>query len=713
MEDRSQEEAEIKPDGWSNAPSARDLKKDFEAAREAHSDVKTRVQGYLDNLNITGSALLKDIPKGHSRIQPQLIRKQAEWRYAPLSEPFLATDDLFSADPRTWEDKQAAKENSLVLNKQFSIDINKQLFIDEYVRTAVDEGTVIVKLAWEYEDTTEIVSVPDEVEYTPNPEMAQLHQELHAMMEENPTGFESEVPEELRLAHEYSMSTGTPHEATIISYAEEEQVKVLLNRPSLEVCDYRNVIIDPSCKNDLDKAKFIIYSFETSMADLRKEGDRYTNLENINVEGNSPLSDPDHENQNDPNFNFDDKERKRLIAYEYWGFRDIDDSGTLAPIVATWVGDTLIQLGENPFPDRKLPFVVVPLLPLKKSVYGEPDGALLKDNQAIIGAVTRGMIDVMGRSANGQMGSRKDALDTVNRRRFEQGKDYEFNAGVDPRLAFYMHTYPEIPNSAQFMLQQQNVEAESMSGVKAFSTGINSDALGDVATGINGALGAAGMRETNILRRLASGLVRIGRKVISMNQEFLEDEEIIRITNEKYVAIRRDDLGGKFDLHMDISSAEEDNVKAQELAFMLQTMGPNADRGIVNMVLADIARLRKMPALAERIATFEPQPDPVQEQIAQLEIQKLQAEITKLEAETAENYAEAELDRARARKESSEADLKDLDFVEQESGVKQERQKELQGEQAKSNMAYKAFEHELDTERENLSELQKYLGKNN
>ena len=39
---------------------------------------------------------------------------------------------------------------------------------------------------------------------------------------------------------------------------------------------------------------------------------------------------------------------------------------------------------------------------------------LLKDNQQIIGAVTRGMIDLMGKSANGQTGRLKNALDFLN-----------------------------------------------------------------------------------------------------------------------------------------------------------------------------------------------------------------------------------------------------------------------------------------------------------
>ena len=75
--------------------------------------------------------------------------------------------------------------------------------------------------------------------------------------------------------------------------------------------------------------------------------------------------------------------RRKVVAYEYWGFYDIEGDGVLHPIVATWIGDTMIRLELNPFPDEKLPFVLVPYLPVKRELYGEPDAELLEDNQKI------------------------------------------------------------------------------------------------------------------------------------------------------------------------------------------------------------------------------------------------------------------------------------------------------------------------------------------
>lgn len=699
---------------WKKAPTVLDLKQDLQDAKPIHDSQVIKINEWLDNLNVTGKAKMP-VVKGSSSIVPKLIRKQAEWRYASLSEPFLSTDDVYNVKPVTFEDRKAAQQNQLVLNHQINNRIDKTKFIDEYVRAAVDEGTVIVRVGWQFEEEEIEVTVPD-VQFQVNPEMGPLHDQLHQLMESSPSEYATNVPDELKEAHDLTMEQGQPIEPVIIGEKTVKQMKTVKNFPTVEVCDYRNVVIDPTCNGDISKAKFLVYSFESSLAELKKDS-KYKNLDRINVEANSILGTPDHTAAGDTqSFNFTDEPRKKFVVYEYWGFRDIDGSGLIKPIVAAWVGDTMVRLEDNPFPDKEIPFVMEQYLPVRKSNYGEPDGALLEDNQRVIGAVTRGMIDIMGKSANGQTGMRKDMLDTTNRRKFDKGLDYEFNANVDPRQGVYMHTYPEIPQSAQFMLQLQNMEAESLTGVKAYSQGVSGQGLGDVAAGVRGALDAASKRELGILRRLSSGIIKIGRKVISMNAEFLSDEEVVRVTNEEFVTVRKDDLAGKFDLRLSISTAEEDNNKVEELAFMLQTIGNNMDGELRNMILADIVRLRKMPDLAKKIESYQPQPDPMAQQKAQLEIELLQAQIENARAQAGERQSGAQLDMAKAGTEqakqqylSSDTDLKNLEFVEQESGVKQERAKELHGEQARSQAKLKLIDRSFATEDRNNDLLKEYL----
>ena len=699
---------------WRNAPQLTDLKRDYQDASPSFDTQKTQIALWLDNLFVRNKALV-DAPKGNSRIVPKLIRKQAEWRYPALSEPFLSTDDIFNVRPVTWEDRDAATQNQLVLNHQFNTQLDKTAFIDEYVRTAVDEGTVIVRVGWEFEEELVDKTVPI-VEYRINPELAPLHEHLAQMQAESPSQYETDVPDELKTAHEMTKEHGQPIEPVILGQEVRQVMQTIKNQPTVTICDYRNVVIDPSCLGNIKKARFIIYSFESCLADLKKDK-KYKNLDQINFDSASPLASPDHSSgDNQGGFNFADKARKKFVVQEYWGFWDIHGDGILRPFVAAWVGNTMIRMEESPFPDKQLPFVVAQYLPVRKSTYGEPDGALLEDNQKVVGAVTRGMIDIMGKSANGQTGIRKDMLDATNRRKFEKGQDYEFNMNVDPRQGIFMHTYPEIPASAQFMLQLQNMEAESLSGVKSFSQGISGQALGDVAAGVRGALDASSKRELGILRRLSAGIIEIGRKIIAMNAEFLSEKEVIRITNDEFVTVRRDDLPGNFDLKLSISTAEEDNNKASELAFMLQTLGNNSDPGIVRMILSDIARLRKMPDLAKKIEEYQPQPDPLVQKQRELEVALLEAKLDTERAQAIYYRSNAQLDMAKVGTEQakqsqlqSETDLKNLDFVEQESGVHQERELQRISQQAKSQMEMKAMDHQFKAEEKNKDILKEFL----
>lgn len=701
---------------WKNEPTIDKLKLDYTNAQSSHSMQTAKIDSWLDNLNITGSAKLPKA-KNKSMVQPQLIRKQAEWRYAALSEPFLSTPDLFELSPVSHEDRKAAHQNGLVLNNQFQTKLDKVKFIDEYVRSAVNEGVAIVRLGWCFKEEEVEEEVPQFV-YTPvgeeqQEQYAQMLEQVAAMEESAPDSFatqEDELKEAVRIMNE----EGQLVLVEVEDYVTEKVMKTKVNKPELTVCDYRSVIIDPTCQGDLDKASFLIYSFVSSHAELKADG-KYKNLEKLKENNESALALPDdyndHNYSND--FSFSDVPRQKLMVYEYWGYYDIHDDGIVVPIVATWVGGQLIRMEENPFPDGGIPFVVVPYLPVKGSLYGEPDGVLLEDHQKIIGAVTRGMIDLLGKSANSQTGMPKNMLDSTNKTKFEAGQDYMYNpqSGLNPQTHVYQHKYPEIPNSALTMLGHINADAESLIGVKAFSQGgISGNGLGDTAASVRGALDAASKREMGILRRLSNGIIKIGRKIIAMNAEFLEEEEIVRITNEQFVKIRKDDLAGNFDLKLTISTAEADNAKAQELAFMLQTMGNTLPPEMGNILLSEIAKLRNMPDLARTIEEYQPQPDPMQEEIQQLTIEKLKAEIELLKAEAQErgtkgmvNESKVPVEAARAAKLQNEADNKSLDFVQNEDGTKHQRELEREQQRGLNQLDNMVKSREMEADNNLLS----------
>jgi hypothetical protein len=684
---------------WKSEPELADLKSEFLACEATHGALVSNIEAWAALHKGELSAKMK-ADETRSQAQPKLVRRQAEWKYSALSEPMLSSNRLFTIKPTTGEDEAAAKQNERLLNHQFNRTMNRVGFVDHYVRAAVDEGTVIVRTGWNRE-TAKIKKTVEVYDYF-TPESEEEQQLISGALEarkSDPTTFDLRAAPALKAAVAYydefkEMVIAIPTKKT----KEIEEEQVLKNHPTAEVIDPRNLRIDPTCGGDITKSMFMIYSYETTRAQLLKDRLRlgYKNLDKVNWEAVGPLQTEYHHAQSqDTNFQFKDRSRKRVVVHEYWGMFDIHKTGQLVPIVACWLGDVLIRMAENPFPDGLAPFVIVPYMPQKRSVYGESDAALLGDQQQNIGAILRGMIDTLGKSAAGQTGIAIGTLDGVNKKRFENGQNYQFNPNTPVQNAIHHHTYPELPSSAVNLMTILNNDAESITGTKAFSGGMSGDAYGKVASGIRGMLDSAAKREMGILRRLVSGLVEIARKFIAMNQVFLSDKEIIRVTNEdpikldrpddqtndEFVTINRVELAGIFDIEIDIATAEVDEAQSQDLGFMLQTLGPKGDWNMVKIILMEIARLKRLPHLEKAIREFEPQPDPVAQKKAELEVAVLELELEEVKAKT-------ELMRAQAKKAMADAEATGIEATEQATGVTHRRGLQLAQAQAEGNKDY-------------------------
>lgn len=688
---------------WKKEPEVKDLKADLQASDEYHKGQVGKITRWLNALHLTGEHAPKKVPN-KSNLAPKLIRKQNEWRYASLSEVVLSSTDLFNVNPTTWEDVKAAEQNELILNNQFDTKIDKIRFVDTMVRALVDEGTAILRTGWNIVEEKVTEEVPNYM-MIEDPSIEEQLMQVQQQLQEQPDLLET-LPEDMRMSYEQSLEQGKPIRVYQDGTKIEESTKVIRNHPTVEVCHFDDIYVDPTCNGDISKANFIIYKFETSMSDLKRDG-RYKNLENINVQTSTSPTSSTSEYQRtseSSNFKFQDEPRQKLNCYEYWGYYDIDGSGISRPIVCTWIGDTLIRAEENPYPDKRFPFVFIPFMPVKDSLYGEPDAELLIDNQRIQGAVMRAVIDSLAKNSAGQTGFAKGSLDAVNFNKFRNGDDFEFNSTAgDVRQTIYTSTMPQIPDTVPFMLNLINNDAESITGVRAFSqSGISGVNMGQTAEAARGAMDAASKREMGIVRRLGNGLVEVARKFISMNAQFLEEGEVVRLTNAEFVPVKRDDLRGDFDLRINISTPEEDTQKAQVLSMMTQTIGNTLDASVTQMLLSKIARLYKIPDLAHAVENFQPQPNPMQEAQQQAELEHLQAQAELLRAQAQESMAKAGLqgakvpvEQARAANMQSTTDKNNLDFYKSADGITHEEQMELQ--QAKANQELERDRMKHDT----------------
>jgi hypothetical protein len=635
------------------------LKSDFESA-ESYRDVEDQ-KIEKRKAEYDGNPYGNE-KKGKSAIVSKDIKRQSEWQHATILDPFVTDSEIIKCSPITWEDEKSARQNELLLNTQFCRQFDRYNFMSKALKVLDREGTAVIQCGWDYEDE-EVISEAPIIEVD---------------------GFGREF---------------------IAGMTEVSETVIKVNKPTAKVCRNEDVYIDPTCMGDMDNCQFIIYRYETDLSSLKQDG-RYKNLEKIKPDAHDANSHQDYESGGSDlsDFQFKDNARKKMVVYEYWGNFDINKDGVAEPIVCAWIDDVIIRLQDNPYPDGKPPFLVVPFNSVPFQVYGEANADLISDNQKIKTAITRGLIDNMAQSNNGQVGLKKGALDPANKKNFVDGKNFEYNGRT---ADFWNGSYNQIPGSAFDMLAMMNNEIESITGIKGFSGGISGNSLGGTATGARGALDATATRTLNIVRNVAENLVKpLMRKWMSYNAEFLDDQEIVRVTNEQFVEIRRDDLEGKVDMDISISTQEDNAAKSQELSFLLQTIGPNEDPMIRKEIMADIMELMRMPDKAKKLREYQPQPDPVQEQMKQIELERLQLENELIKADITDKYARAEenkidaqrkmaetqLKLSQARKLDSEADMKDLEFIEKDEGVTHQREMEKKEFDRLSNLDTLAFQ---------------------
>ena len=573
--------------------------------------------------------------KGKSQIVSQDIRKQLEWMIPSLADPFLSSPDIIKCNPITWEDVPSARQNELLLNTQFCRKFPRYNFLMKSLKVLAMEGTLVVQTGWDYED-----------------------EEVEEMVET--VVIDPESGEEM------------------IIMAKQKVTKVKKNQPTAVVCRNEDIYIDPTCMDNMDKCQFVIHRYETDLSSLRADG-RYKNLDQVEKH-EGQVRDNGYYPQDHTYFTFEDKARKKMVMYEYWGNYDVNEDGIAEPIVCSWIGNTVVRLQSNPYPDKKPPFIVVPFNAVPFQIYGDSLASVIGDNQKVKTAIIRGVIDNMAQSNNGQVGMKKGSLDIANRKKFLQGNNFEYNGDKGD---FWQGSYNQIPGSAFDVMTLMNNEIESQTGVKSFSGGITGNALGSTATGARGALDAT-TRRISLVRNIAENLIKpLMRKWMSYNAEFLEAEEIVRITNEEFIPIKRDDLTGNIDIDISISTAEDNNAKSQELSFLLQTLGNTMPFEMTQMIIAEIAKLSRMPDLEKRIRDFKQEPDPAAQQMQQAEMERLALENQKLQSEIVRNNAragedeidiqlkmqKAQVEAAKARKLGSEADMTDLDFLLKNDGI--------------------------------------------
>ena len=613
------------------------VKSDYKAAEIVKIENDNKVAKWLD---IKNSKPYGTEVAHKSKYVSDLTRKLLNWQIPSIVDPLVSSQDLINCAPYTHADRAVAEQEESALTHFLMQRNNHYDFITDLVTTICEQGTAFVKLGWEFQEEEQDVQVP-------------------VMSIDPMSGQEVQV-----------------------GWAVEKQMVTTLNKPTRMLCDLLDIRMDPTCNGDIDKASFVIHDFETDLSSLRKDG-RYKNLDKLL----NQLQRDDTYNQreyNDDTFRFEDDPRKKIIVHEYWGNYDLNDDGIAEPVVIAWVGDVVIREEDNPLPGQEIPFEKAVYTRIPFSIYGEPLAALTTKNQHIDSVLNRGIFDDLKLANNGQTGTKKGFTDDQNLRKMKRGEDFEYNTTMSD---VYQDAYRSINQSVFHVLDKNVNSAESITGVSMFNHGTGGNALGSSAAAVNATTTSSAKREMHIVRGIANGcLIPMLRKWSKYIREFMEPEEIERITDKPYVQPMNN---SEYDIKMNLESAESRAAKAQSTGFVLQTMGPNMPQEQQQTLLARYMKLVGEPDIAKAIEEYRPQPDPMAQKVQELQIAKLEAEVFNERAKGQENAVDVELKKAKtavemakARITNSDSDIKDLDFLERESGIPHQR--EMEKEQLKA-----------------------------
>ncbi|WP_086257400.1 portal protein [Campylobacter vicugnae] len=716
----------------------KNLKADFEASKRLKSRNDSKINTWRREYN---GELYGNEKKNRSKFVYRLIKKQSEWQHAGLVDPFVSTPDIIRAKPVTWEDKEVSPKIEILLNTQFCRQFDRFNFMNKAIKVLDQEGTVVIRTGWEYKEK---VIKEQILEEQPNPDFIMLQEQAMAtganleqiapmveqsknslaMLEQQGLSVDQAVASgvidpQVVAGTQQMMAEAANLEQQLQALQEQlqsipqtievpkiiERLKPVCNRPTAMVCRNEDIFIDPTCQDNMDNCQFVIYRYETDMTTLKRAG-VYKNLDKVShtLRDSEYVSKTRDDEGYDSSFEFSDIARKKVVVHEYWGNYDIDGDGEAEAIVCSWVNDVIIQLRDNPFPDKQPPFIVVPFNSIPFSLYGESNAELLSDTQKIQTAIIRGLIDNMAMSNNGQKGVRNGALDEYNRVKFLNGENFEFNGTPND---FYDGHFNEFPSSTFNMLQMLNAEAESITGVKNFYQGMHSNSLGSTATATTAIMDSAAARRLNIVRNIAENMIKpILRKWLAYDAEFLDEETQYRITNEEFIWLKRDDLGARIDIDLAISTSEDNKATASELSFLLQTIGPSEDPNLRKMIIADICDLYKKPELAKSIREYEPKPDPLAQRLQELQIQMLEAQIENERAKGGRAEIDSRLKEAKTKTELAKAaniesntDSTDLDYLQKFYGVNEKAK------QANA-LEMEAAKHKFNMDKENLKLLE-------
>ncbi len=467
-----------------------------------------------------------------------------EWALPSLMKVFTGSDEVITVAGVTEEDDQNAGVMQSLLVYQLQRQNKFFPILYNWMKDALITGMGIVKCYWERTEG-----------YTP--ETAQLNADALRLLTQ--TGVEITNVEGPDIMGDFTVTWNSPY--------------YIKNSPKLENILVSEFLYSPDAKN-LEDANFVAHRKKVTMSHLRQKEREgiYANVDTVHPDS-GPISwitdqvedvigdhyTPLHNNQQD-------KAREEVTIYECYTKIDFNNDGVLEDMIITVAGDVILRaepnyMGRHPF------FSISPTKDPHRIWVKRSYAELIGELQDMKVALTRQIVQNIALTNDPKMIL---AEESINISDYIEGRKVIRKKPGSPMsdAAMPMPVNQLSPQTFQF-LEYLEGQKENRTGITRYNQGLDANSLNKTATGISAILGQSSQRLELIARMFAeTGISELFRFMVSLNQKFVDQNTVVRLTN-KQLRISPDDLNGNFDLIVNAGIS----ISTKESTIMtLQTM---------------------------------------------------------------------------------------------------------------------------------------------
>ena len=444
-----------------------------------------------------------------------------EWALPSLMKVFTGSDEVITIAGVTEEDDTKAETMQELLVYQLQRQNKFFPILYNWMKDALITGMGIVKCYWERTEgfTTEQAVLNNE--------------SLQALIETGVNVTDIQGPD--------AFGNFT------VTYQSPYYVK---NAPKIENILISEFIYSPDAKS-LEEANFVAHKRKVTMSYLREREAQgvYANIDAIKPDsGYSVVTDPVQDVIGD-NYNDiigdEQKARQEVTIYECYTKIDVNNDGILEDMIITICGDTIIRMEQN-YMGRHPFFAISPTKDPHRIWVKRSYAELIGELQDLKVALTRQIMQNVALTNDPKMLLDETAINIDD---FVQGrKVIRMKAGHSlHEVAMPMNISPLSPQTFTF-LEWIEGQKENRTGITRYNQGLDANSLNKTATGISAILGQSSQRLELVARMFAeTGLYELFRFMVSLNQKFINQQTVIRLTN-KEMKITPEDLDGSFDL---------------------------------------------------------------------------------------------------------------------------------------------------------------------